>query len=375
MNRPLYIIDSSIDVTGAFACLKNQAIALDGTTPVIIALPSKSRIPEAELAPFAEVVRLPIINIRRSVRSLLLYLPCLLIASIRLRLHMRRHQAAALQVNDFYMMHGVVCHFLGFRGTLLTWIRCDPSRYGKLLASVWLRLGDRYSQEMISVSKYIQKLVSDRCHSTVLYDCIPPVDVDDALTPYPFPKEQCSAVYIGNYIRGKGQCHAIDAFSRIQSCVPNLHLHFFGGDMGLLKNMAYREEVVATAEKLGLQNRIHFHGFAERPASVLAGADFALNFSESESFSLTCLEAGFHGVPMIATRCGGPEEIVEHGKTGFLVELGDTATMASCMKTLATNSSLANEMGSAAARHTREKFSREQFITGLSRLLPSDSVS
>lgn len=50
-----------------------------------------------------------------------------------------------------------------------------------------------------------------------------------------------------------------------------------------------------------------------------------------ESFSLVCREALVAGVPVIASRCGGPEEIIRHEENGLLFEPGDADGLAACM--------------------------------------------
>ena len=54
---------------------------------------------------------------------------------------------------------------------------------------------------------------------------------------------------------------------------------------------------------------VHFDGFAANTEVAMKGHDMVLNFSEAESFSLTCLDALYYGVPLIATDCGGPAEL------------------------------------------------------------------
>ena len=87
----------------------------------------------------------------------------------------------------------------------------------------------------------------------------------------------------------------------------------------------------------------------------------ALNFSNSESFSLTCLEASAHGLAVIATRCGGPEEIIEDGVTGFLVPVGDIEAMAARMADVLCNPEMAAAMGEAGRQMVGQRFSIAQF--------------
>jgi glycosyltransferase involved in cell wall biosynthesis len=63
-------------------------------------------------------------------------------------------------------------------------------------------------------------------------------------------------------------------------------------------------------------------------AELLSIADIFLLPSQSESFGLAALEAMSCGVPVIATTAGGIPEVVRHGETGFLAEIGDVERMA-----------------------------------------------
>ena len=57
-------------------------------------------------------------------------------------------------------------------------------------------------------------------------------------------------------------------------------------------------------------------------------ADLFILPSEQESFGLVALEAQSFGVPVIGTNMGGLPEVVAHGKTGFLLPIGDIEGMA-----------------------------------------------
>ncbi len=59
----------------------------------------------------------------------------------------------------------------------------------------------------------------------------------------------------------------------------------------------------------------------------LAGADLLVLPSYYESFGLVLVEAMACGIPVVATRCGGPEQIVDPA-SGLLVEVGDSAGLA-----------------------------------------------
>lgn len=353
----IYIVDASIDVTGAFVCARNEARLLNGVAQVTLVLPAATRIAAEELQPFAKVLRLPLVSLRRSVRSFVLYLPALLVASWRLRQHLRADRAERLQLNDFYLMHGAVCRLLGYRGQIVTWVRFDPRRYGRLLSGLWLFLGSRTSNRMVAVSRFIQSILPPHIQTVLLYDTLPePVSTPPQCVANHASRPRILA-YIGNYIQGKGQDDAITAFSAVADRFPDLELHFHGGDMGLEKNRAYRTRLEQQAQNSGFGERIHFHDFTRNSATILHTAYAALNFSHSESFSMTVLEASSAGLPVIATRSGGPAEIVEEGLTGLLVPVRDVDAMATAIEEIAKDPTRAKMMGEAARQLVRERFS------------------
>jgi glycosyltransferase involved in cell wall biosynthesis len=80
--------------------------------------------------------------------------------------------------------------------------------------------------------------------------------------------------------------------------------------------------------ELSLANRVHFLGFRPDTADFLRGLDVFVLSSRSEGFSIATVEAMAAGLPVIATRSGGPEEIVEHEHTGILVPTQNPVALA-----------------------------------------------
>lgn len=356
MRPTILIVDSSVAMTGGFRAVSNAAKALAGHADIILALPENSAIDPAEFAPFKRVIRLPIRTLRRSARDVAAFLPALLSSALALR-RVLRTEATHLFVNDFTLMHGAMLRALGYRGFVGAWIRISPlsfpasvSRF--LLSQVW-----RSSDRIVAVSRHAKALVPPSPQLRVIYDPVAPpapvVRVSDA--------SKQVMVYIANFIRGKGQEHAIAAFALIAERHPASELHFWGGDMGLDKNRAFLGELKMQSRAVGLEDRIVFQGYAADLQIALSRADLALALSESETLSLTCIEASLAGLPVIATRCGGPEEIVVDGETGFLVPRGDVATIADRMTRLLDDPASARRMGDAGARLSARIFSPEVF--------------
>jgi len=82
-------------------------------------------------------------------------------------------------------------------------------------------------------------------------------------------------------------------------------------------------------------------------------ADVVLVPSRSESFGLVALEAAACGTPVVAAAVGGLRTLVEHGRTGFLVEGRDPSSFASYTEQVLGSEALAAELSQAAARRAR----------------------
>lgn len=366
--RLIYIVDGSVDITGSFVCARNEALALRGVADCVLVLPRESRIPDTQLEPFARIVRLPIISPRKSLKSITLYFPILLWSSWLLLREIKYDKPCAVQINDFYLMHGIVCRLMGFRGRVVTWVRFDPNRFGRFLSHFFLRMASAYSDQLVAVSRFIQKRLSPNYGSVILYDAV--MHREDVQSSLPLAKDTVRRlVYVGNYISGKGQDDAISAFSKVAFEFPDLVLEFYGGEMGLEKNQRYRKRLEAMASELGLEERVFIGDSVADSRDAFKNGFVGLNFSRSESFSMTVLEAASVGIPVVATQSGGPQEIIDDGISGLLVPVGDIQSMAHAISLLAQNPQLARTMGKTAQRIVSNRFGTDRFRTELMDIL------
>jgi glycosyltransferase involved in cell wall biosynthesis len=167
-------------------------------------------------------------------------------------------------------------------------------------------------------------------------------------------------LYLANYIPGKGHDHAVAAFIEAYRQNPNLRLQFYGGDMGLEKNREFRRQLEAQVQAAGLTEAVQFGNFVQDVEKEIKAADMVLNFSETESFSLTCLDALFYGTALIASDCGGPRELFEHGHSGLLVPNKNRAAMTAAILELAADAEKRATFAAAGRTYVRRKFSSDQ---------------
>lgn len=89
-----------------------------------------------------------------------------------------------------------------------------------------------------------------------------------------------------------------------------------------------RSESERLARELGIFEDIKFLGKQTLLPEILSSSDLMLMPSQSESFGLSALEAMSCSVPVVASSAGGLPELIVHGETGFIAELGDVNRMA-----------------------------------------------
>jgi D-inositol-3-phosphate glycosyltransferase len=81
--------------------------------------------------------------------------------------------------------------------------------------------------------------------------------------------------------------------------------------------------------------------------------------SKEEGLGMVILEAMASGLPVVATRCGGPDAIVEDGRSGFLVNVDDDEAMARAIERVLRDEDLRNRMGECARQRIVQRFSLE----------------
>lgn len=361
-RRRLLLVENSLHMTGAFVSALAIVNAIRADYDIEFVLPATSTLQSAVEAEGLVCHLLPMSELSRAWPRLMRYVPMLLINTVRLRRLLSRRNIDVLITNDYYNLLGVTAKCTGWRGQLLTIVRLMPLQQLRVLNRVWTALAVRYSDKVIAVSRAVASQLPPSNKVQVVY--IPNnfyeryssvVDRQDDGT--------VRCLYLANYIAGKGHLQALQAFARAYGVNPALRLRFVGGDMGLDKNRVLKNTLELTAGRMRLEGVVAFGGYSADVELEIKNADIVLNFSESESFSLTCIEACTFGRSIIATCCGGPEEIIEDGVSGLLVPVGDVDKMAQAILRLSADASLRQAMGIKGRHIVRQRFSEANFIS------------
>jgi len=125
-----------------------------------------------------------------------------------------------------------------------------------------------------------------------------------------------------------------------------------------------RARLEALRSELGLGDRVHFLGFLPRAELIaeLMASDVLLHPSEAEGFGIAVVEGMAAGLPVVVAKSGGVQDIVEHGRFGYLYEPGDVDALVEYVAQLARDASKRELFGSVARRTAEARFSWENHM-------------
>jgi glycosyltransferase involved in cell wall biosynthesis len=153
-------------------------------------------------------------------------------------------------------------------------------------------------------------------------------------------RETRSVVMAGRLTPEKQFDHAIAAFAQVAADHPDWRLRIFGGG-----SKARLEERIAG---LKLGSAVQLLGPTENMDVEWSKASIAMVTSRVESFGLTLIEAMSAAVPVVAYDCpNGPREVIDDGRTGFLVPADSVDDLAAALRKLIEDNELRHSMGQA----------------------------
>ncbi len=162
------------------------------------------------------------------------------------------------------------------------------------------------------------------------------------------PGTPTRVTYVGRIRPVKGVSVLVDAWSRVASAA-NARLTIAGDGWE-------REALTKKAREAGLADSIEFLGEVTDVPAVLAKTDIYVQPSLQEGLPNAVLEAMAMGLPIVATRVSGNEDVVVHEENGLLVPASDPEALAAALRRLAADPSLAARMGQRSREMAEERF-------------------
>lgn len=220
-----------------------------------------------------------------------------------------RQMAKKKDVKIMTTLHGTDITVLGYDHTLRNGIKFGIEQ-SDLVTSVSNALAQQTydivqpDKDIVTIYNFVRETEFETKH-------------DDSLKSYYniHPDEKV-LIHVSNFRKVKRIDTIIDTFAKVRAEQPAKLLLL--GDGPELMDMK------AKAHEINLQDDILFLGKQDWVSEFYQMADLVLLLSEKESFGLTLLEAMKTGVVPIGSNAGGIKEVIKHGETGYIVDVGDS---------------------------------------------------
>ncbi len=185
----------------------------------------------------------------------------------------------------------------------------------------------------------------------------PPVSENSIRASLGIDQEDVIITCVAELNQNKNQDFLLDAWGDLASRYDYIHLLFVGtGEkMKTLQRRVIKEQL----------KRVYFLGYRGDVPQILGEADVATLVSKREGLPKCVMEAMAAGKPVVASNVRGNRDLVEHGRTGFLVELEDISGLIQAFEKLILDRQLRISMGIAGQKKIRD-YSLENVLAEMS---------
>jgi len=241
-------------------------------------------------------------------------------------------------------------------GTDITLVGLEPS------FTPVVRFGIEASDGVTAVSKYLRETTISTYNINREIEVIPNFVDTETFKPGKnpqlrkriAPKDEKILIHVSNFRKVKRVQDAVKVFDLVRKKIPS-KLVFVGDG-------PERSDAENLCRQLKLYDDVVFLGKQEALHEILCSADIFLLPSQMESFGLSALEAMSCGIPVIATNVGGIPEVVLHGETGYLTEVGNVERMASYVIELLEDENKYREFSEKARERAEKLFDKNLII-------------
>ena len=154
----------------------------------------------------------------------------------------------------------------------------------------------------------------------------------------PVPEGGPIVAVVANLWPVKDHRTLIEAAALVQRRIPDVRFALVGDG-------PERDHLQRRIGELGLRDAVHLLGTRYDVPAILARSSAFCLPSRAEGLSNAIMEAMAAALPVVATDAGGNAELVRHGSTGFVVPIGDAASMAARLVDVLSDPRLARQMG------------------------------
>ncbi|MBN1901060.1 glycosyltransferase family 4 protein [Candidatus Sumerlaeota bacterium] len=175
---------------------------------------------------------------------------------------------------------------------------------------------------------------------------------------FSIPAECIVIGLVGQISKRKGQDLLIGIAPRLIKHNPNIRFLIVGSS----REPDYVKQINDMIDNLQLKNYFIFTGDREDMPRVYQAIDILILPSQREGFGRVVAEAEALEIPVVVSDAGGLVEVVEHGRTGFIFNLGNDQEMFDYLKKLCDDKNLRIKMGKEGRKLVEECFSQEIMV-------------
>lgn len=169
---------------------------------------------------------------------------------------------------------------------------------------------------------------------------------------------------VGQITPRKGQLELVRAFARLLLEMPRAMLLIVGAPL-FNRDEDYAKSIRQTIHELGIEGRVRLTGARSDISAVMQALDLLVVNSSVEPFGLVALEAMACDTPVLAAVSGGIPEIIEHGRTGWLIPQGDEEALAAAMLYLGREPAIRSKLAEQGKRHVASRFTAGRYLLEL----------
>ncbi|MGG5341710.1 glycosyltransferase family 4 protein [Enterococcus sp. AZ192] len=222
-----------------------------------------------------------------------------------------------------------------------------------------------FSDKIICNSNATLNSITDKKKGTVIHNVI---DTDNIQIPSLKTSNKITIGMAGRINRWKGQKLFIDAANQILVDYPDVKFVIAGDTFSGEEYI--KEELLEYVRKINRTEQILFLGLVNNMNDFYGSIDiFVLPSIKPEPFGLVILEAMARKIPVIATKHGGPLEIIQDDENGFLVDYENSEELVSKMNELITDEVRRKSLGEQGYLNQQTKFSLKHYIECLEKVL------
>jgi UDP-D-galactose:(glucosyl)LPS alpha-1,6-D-galactosyltransferase len=225
----------------------------------------------------------------------------------------------ATHVPVFSLLARLAICGLGKKVPVLSWLHGPPRVFG---LEECLRHSDGHLAISDGLAREIAPHARPDAFIETIYNPIPARDI----RPVERPHAEARFVFVGRIDNFQKR---LDVLLRALAGVPG------AWRLDIVGEGPDRRMVEGIADLLGISGRLVWHGWQENPWSVIEMATCLVLSSDHEGFGLVLAEALARGIPVVATRCAGPLEIVRPGINGWLFHPGESGELNAILRRIA----------------------------------------